>query len=310
MAKRQAISTITASFHYLVKQQNDEQDPADLGFSDEEFLRIVERLRDTRAINFDDEAEVDRIKSGENLPFIMYQELGAHSHFGCFEGAYYGQEFRNTRVGTIDAESLNLRRFYYLIERRRDGKIIVGTQYAGNYGDYDGLRNCLKHVLRGNSYKVVSRTFSSIRHEIGDGEPTELKVVVRRQNPRLGGSNPFSTTAVVAVRKAEYGESFADDVRNSLGGVRGSSDVRRQALARLISNGELMEIDDDDIQSCTVIMRTDAGQHTVYLLGGTSFATKFPLNVRVGDNGIADAREVCGEMRRLLDDVVTPGLRT
>lgn len=310
LAKRHSITQISASFHYLVKRSiRGEAEAEDIGFTDNEFRRIVERIQDTSAINFNDDHEVTRIKAGENIPFIDYEQLSESTHFGCFEGAYYGQEYRNTRLGTIDAESLNLRRFHYLLDHRRDGKIVVGVQYTGNYGDYDGIRRCFQHLLRGNAHKVISRTFSSMRHEIGDGDPIELKINIRRQNNIAGGPALFSRNGVFAIRRADYGEDFADDVRNALGIVRGNAADRKTALARLINNGELLEIDDDDIEGCSLLMRQNGRQHTIYLLGDSNFATKFPLNVRVHGNGIPEPQEVKTEMLRVLRDIVTPGLR-
>jgi len=309
MAKRQKNTQISASFHYLVKQMNREEEPQDLGFTRQEFDRIVARIQDTRPIDFRDDNQVARIKRGENIPFLTHEAITETTHFGSFEGAYYGQEYRNTRVGTIDAESLNLRRFFYLLDYRRDGKIVIAVQYTGNYGDYDGIKRCLQHVIDGNAYKVVSRTFSSMRHEIGDGEPIELKVNIRRQNNRAGGRSLFSKNGMFAIKRADYGEDFGSDVRETLGDLRGSAGTRKTALAALINNGDLLEIDDDDIEGCSLVMRQDGRQHTIYLLGDSSFATKFAVNARVGLNGLPDQAEVRSELLRLLNDVVTPGLR-
>jgi hypothetical protein len=309
MAKRQATQHISASFHYFVKNMNNDQEAVDLGFSREEFQRLVRRIENVNPIDFGIEAETDRIKSGENIPFVSHEAISENRHFGCFEGAYYGQEYRNTRVGTIDAESLNLRKFFYLLEHRRDGKIVVGVQYTGRFGDYDGIRRCFSHLLKGNSYKVISRSFSIMRDQLGDGEPVELKLNIRRQNNRVGGAGLFSKNAVFAIRSSEYGDGFADDVREALGNVNGTVRNRKAALTRLINNGEMLDIADDDIQGCTVIVRKDGRQSTVYVLGDSSFATKFPLNVQVNLNGLPNSGETRDEMLRVLDNIITPGLR-
>lgn len=309
MAKRQRTSNISASFHYLVKQAKNDPDN-DIRFSREEFQRIVDRIRDTDPIDFDNNVEVERVKKGENIPFLHHEELSENLHFGCFEGAYYGQEYRNTRVGTIEANDLNLRRFHYLVDYRRDGKIVIGAQYAGNYGDYAGLKSCFEHILREPQHKVVSRTFSSLRHEIGEGEPIELKVGIRKQDPRLGAPNLFSKTGVIAIKRSDYGDNFGNHIRDTLvPRVRGNVANRKAALAGIIAEGQLMEIDDDDIIDCTLIMRSQGRQHTVYLLGDNSLATKFPVAAQIGYNGLPNTDQVRQEMKRILDEIVTPGLR-
>lgn len=310
MAKRLRVARVTASFHYLVKETRDGEDNIEAGFSQREFDKVVQRLRDVSPINLNDENEVKKIKLGENLPFLAHNEIYPTLHFGCFEGAYYGHEYRNSKYGKIDAESLNLRKFHYLISHLRDGKIVIGAQYNGNYGDYDGLRKCLTYLLDGNGFDIKSRTFSSISHEIGGGQPVELKVNIRRQNHRLGGPSLFSTSAMLAIRKSDYGADFGADVKRTLlPALKGDAQARKVALAKLMSESELMDVADEDIEGCTLIVRNDGGQCTIYLLGDNSFATKFPLNAEVDLNGIPNEAQVQTEMCKILEGIVIPGMR-
>lgn len=310
MAKRHRVARVTASFHYLLKETREEGQQIESGFSTNEFDRVVQRLKDTSPINLDDEEEVRKIKRGENLPFLSHAEISPTLHFGCFEGAYYGHEYRNSKYGKIDADSLNLRKFHYLISHTRDGKIIIGAQYNGNYGDYDGLRRCLTHILDGNGFDIKSRTFSSISHEIGGGQPVELKVNIRKQNRRLGGASLFSSSAVLAIKKSDYGADFASDVKRTLlPALKGNAQDRKAALAKLMSESELMEIGDDDIEGCTLIVRNDGGQRTIYLLGDSSFATRFPLEAAIDLGGMPNETQVRSEMCRILNGIVIPGMR-
>jgi len=111
MAKRQRNKQVTASFHYLVKSTpNDEEggDPIEVGFTESEFQTVINRISDTVPLDDTDERVITRIKQGHDIPFIYYEEVERGLHFGNFEGAYYGQQYRNNRLGIIDAESLNL----------------------------------------------------------------------------------------------------------------------------------------------------------------------------------------------------------
>ncbi|OKH86368.1 hypothetical protein [Thalassospira sp. TSL5-1] len=309
MAKRNRSTQISASFHYLVKQRKSEPDAEDTGFTKQEFNKIVNHIKKIDPVDLNDLAEIEKVKRGENVPFISHEEIKENTHFGCFEGAYYGQEYRNSKVGRIDPESLNLRKFCYLVDYRRDGKILIGTQYTGNYGDYDGIKRCFQHLLRNNEYKITSRTFTSIRHEIGDGEPVELKVNIRRPNARAGGPTIFSSSAMISIKRADYGDDFGDDVKQTLAQIKGDKAARKGALAKLMNNGEILEIDDDDIQGCSLLMSHNGSKHTVYLLGDSKFATKFPLKATVDANGLPYQNQVRVEMLRVLNEIVTPGLR-
>lgn len=209
MAKKQRTNLVTASFHYFLKRPKGQPDGDELGFTAADFQRLVQRMRDVTPIDFDDDREIRRIKVGENIPLLQVTEITPNRFFGQFEGAYYGQEYRNTRLGVIDAESLNLRKFHYVIDFRRDGKIVLGVQYTGNFGDYDGIRSCFIKILQDDNYIVLPKAIASLRNEIGDGEPVELKVSIRKQNPIVGGGSIFSRSGVYAVKRSDYGRLWS-----------------------------------------------------------------------------------------------------
>src|SRR3990167_4186823 len=115
MAKRHRNQQVAVAFNYLVKSVPNAADP-DLmdeeGFTEAEFSRILARLRDTAPLDEHDDDVVRQIKMGENMNFLRFEEIEAGLFFGDFEGAYYGQRFRNNLLGEIDPESLNSRRFH------------------------------------------------------------------------------------------------------------------------------------------------------------------------------------------------------
>ncbi|VXC90662.1 hypothetical protein [Sphingomonas sp. 8AM] len=309
MAKRQRMRYPTASYHYLVKRTRGAPDSDEVGFTEAEFKRLVTRLHDITPIDFENEEEIRRIKVGENIPLLAITKISDTRYFGRYEGAYYGQEYRNTKFGTIDADSLNLRTFHYIVDLRRDGRIVLGTQYLGNYGDYEGLNYFLSKILQSQEFVVRSKSFTSLRYELGAGTPVELKVTLRRKGAKAGSASLFSKTGVFAVKRTEYGEGFDSDVAGLAPKIKGSLEDRKAAIAQVISQGDIMSVDEDDIAGCTVLMRQDNHSYTVYLLGENSSSTRFPISVQVPKNGLLDYDRVCTEMTRLLDEIVTPGLR-
>lgn len=309
MAKRQRSNQVTASFHYLVQRPRGNPDADEFGFSSGDFRKLSNRLRNVTPIDFSDETELRRLKQGETLSLLKFTEISPTRIYGRFEAAYYGQEYRNTKVGTIDADSINLRTFHYIVDHRRDGRIVIGSQYLGNYGDWDGLSYFMSKILHKDETVIRPKSFTSIRHEIGSGTPLELKVSLHRPGKKLGSKSLFSRTGVFAVKGSEYGDDFEADIRGLIPHVRGSANARKSALAKIISQGDMMAIDDEDIAGCTVLMRQDGNQYTVYLLGDNNRSTKFPMSVAVPPNGLLDYKQVQDEMVKILDGVVTPGLR-
>lgn len=304
MAKRHRSNLITASFHYLVKTQRAENDPSkllDAPFSSAEFQRIVDRISNTATLDENDPDVITRLKLGQELPFREFQDLGLDSYFGVFDGVYYGQEYRNNLKGVIPADSLNMRTFNYLISRLRDGKILVGVTYNGQFGDYEGLKNCLCHLVRGN-YSVSSRTITSLSDEVGNGVPTEIRLTYRNSSDRPERKGLFGKTGVIAVKNADFGDGFDSEVAKVADRVRGDEKTKKRALANFVKQGNVIELDDEDIIGCSAIIRQDGRTTTVYFLGGNNIATKFRLNVTIGSGGLPNQEEVKKEMTRIMRD--------
>jgi hypothetical protein len=310
MAKKSRNSLVTTSFHYLVKtapNENDPDNPIESGFTVDEFERVVDRISDMAVLNEQDPDVIARIKGGTDLSFGEHEIVDESIHFGRFDGAYYGQQFRNNLLGVISADSLNLRHFFYLITRLRDGKILVGVTYHGQFGDYEGMSSCLMHLLRGN-YAIKSRTLRSLAAEIGNGVPVEFKLTYRKANDRPERSNLFSRSGVIAIKSTEFGDDFADQVGDVARQVHGDIGRRKQILSQIVNNGELLELDDDDIIGCTAIVRENGRNRTIYLLGENNFATKFALVVEVDGNGVPRQNQVKDEMVRIMREKIMPVL--
>jgi len=308
MAKRTRNNIVTTSFHYLVKTTKNEDDPEkpiESGFTRNEFQRVVDRITDLTPLNERDENVIERIKAGTDLPFGEHELVDGNLHFGRFDGAYYGQQFRNNMLGIISADSLNLRPFHYLITHLRDGKILVGVTYHGQFGDYEGISKCLMHILRGN-YNIASRTVRSLSGEIGNGVPVELKLTYRRPDDRPERQNLFGRSGVIAIKNTEFGDDFADQVGAVAARVRGDVRRRKQVLADIVNNGEMLELNDEDIIGCTAIVREHGRTRTIYLLGENNFATKFLLDVQFDTNGVPRQNQVRDEMVRVLREKIMP----
>ena len=308
MAKRQRNQLVTAAFHYLEKSlPNDDPDQPDEvdGFTEAEFERIVNLLRDTTALNDQDPTVVAAIKDGIEMHRRSFDDAEPGIYFGEYEGAYYGQRVRNNVLGDIDPDSLNLRKFYYLITRLRDGKILVGVTYHGNFGDYEGIRSYLSYHLRGN-YRVASKTLKSVATEIGDGRPISLKLTYRKRADRAERRSLFGSSGEIAVKRSEFGDDFDERLSGAARRINGTVAQRKQAIAALVNQGEMIELDADEIIGCSAVITQHGRQRTIYFLGENNFATKFFLPVEVGVHGDTDAQEVKTAMLNVMRERVAP----
>ncbi len=309
MAKRHRSNLITASFHYLIKTSPNEADPArplEHPFTEAEFQRVVARISDANPIDENDPAVIERIKGGLDLPFSEHEIVDGYLHFGNFDGAYYGQEYRNNVYGVISADSLNLRTFHYLITLLRDGKILVGVTYNAQFGDYEGMKKCLTHLLGRGNHNIRSRTITSLREDIGTGTPIELRLIYRNANNRPERRGIFGQTGVFAIKSADFGEGFQEAVLRIADEVAGDTQERKRKIAELVKQGNLIELDDDDIVGCSAIVRENGRTTTVYFIGGSNMATKFRLDVEVNGVGIPDREQVKNAIIGVMREKIMP----
>lgn len=308
MAKRHRNQQIAVAFNYLIKSTPDLADPEhaiESGFSEAEFRLVLARLRDTAPLDERDVEVIRQIKLGHELNFPRFEEIEPGLFFGQFEGAYYGQRFRNNILGDIDPESINSRRFYYLINRLRDGKILIGVTYHGQYGDFDGLRSCLSYYLDGD-YQIRSKTLRNVATEIGDGHPISIKLAYRKRADRPEGRPLFGSSGEIAIKKSDFGNDFEERVVSEVRQVRGTDLDRKRILAQLVSQGDMLELDADEIVGCSALIRQNGKYSTVYFLGEGHNSTRFPLQVAVGVHGETNDREVLMEMRRVMRESIIP----
>ncbi|WP_333571077.1 hypothetical protein [Sphingomonas sp.] len=308
MAKRQKNTLVSAAFHYLVKgtPRGDGSGAYDeSGFTEDEFRKILKRIEDTSKLNDKDDAVVSAIKAGTEIPFTYFEELETGLFFGDFEGAYYGQRYRNNLLGAIDPHSLNLRRFHYLLTMTREGKIVVGVTYHGIFGDYEGLHKCFTYLLRGN-HRILSKTLKSISSEIGSGQPVEVKLTYRKKADRVERKGLFDTSGVIAVKSSEFGEDFDNKVAEIARASKGTELERKKLIAEIVNQGDLIELDSDEIIGCSAVIRQQGKHRTVYFIGDNNNSTKFPLDTEINQEGMTDREQVKREIVRVMRKHITP----
>lgn len=308
MPKKHNHNHISASFHYLKKwredQSNKNQNVAE-AFTDEEFARVIDAVSAPRSLDIKKSDVVEKLKIGTEIPFGNYLDCGKGVHFGSFEGAYFGQRYRNNLKGEIPADSVNLREFNYILTKMRSGIILVGVTYHGLYGDYTGLWNFLRRILKGN-HKISSIAIKSVSDELGSGEPTEIKLSWRKNSDRPEHRPLFGNAGVIAIRKTDVGKGFGEHVRRIANSVSRDRSKQKKILADIVNEGSIIEVDESEIQECSAIVRQNGKNKTIYLIGQNDFATRFILDVPIKKDGMPDKRAVKDAMIHLISDKIVP----
>lgn len=140
--------SVSVSFHFFEKgtrQEDGHFKPSK--FVKKDFDELLRKIEAQPEPNLKDHNDFDGVKSGRIVPFLELEHINDRTFFGLFRSAYWGHSFENTEKGKIAAESLNLRNFCFLLYYSESGRIYLGCQYLGNYGDYGSLGKSLLKML-------------------------------------------------------------------------------------------------------------------------------------------------------------------
>lgn len=281
--KREAV---TVSFHYLRREQREDGGELKvIPFSEAEFATLTQRLKSLKPLDLTDEDVRDRLRFRGMAPIEKVQIVNDRTVFGTYRGSYWGHAFENTERGKIPAHSINLRPFYFLLYLSESGRIYIGAQYLGQYGSYIALKNTIVHLLD-NSKGVVAHSFRLDAAAFQKVEPKEIWIQVAKQSPSLASGNVFAEGALIAFKPSERGSAFGAEVKRRLYPVLGTSkDKIQHAVAGIVKESKLLDVDDEDIRDCTIVGEVNGKRKTIYMLGQSSFASQFPLEVGVNEDG-------------------------
>lgn len=305
MAVARKKETVSVSFHYLCREQKNGESPATrVPFTQAEFNQMVSALKAKPASDLKDEKVKDRLRFKTEVPTGKIVSVDARTAFGVFKSSYWGHAYENTDKGTIPASSVSLRPFHFMLYLSVSGRIYIASQYLGQFGGYTGLERTISDLLP-DSGSVIAYSFVSGSAYNQNVQPKEVQVTIARQSDKITSGNAFSQGAVIAFKKQSKDDGFEKEVSRSLLRFLGKPHSQiKQAVADLINDNELIEVKDEDIQDCTVIATIDGKRKKIYLMESGSFASKFPINVPLTNDGHPEYEATKNEIYRVLSEQI------
>ena len=305
LAGRKSSETVSASFHFLIRRAKDKKgNEYDVPFSEEEFGGLCGSIKSRPKTDLKNKKVVDRLKLGLDVPLEKMEVINGRTVFGVFRAPYTGHAYDNSARGTIPADSVSLRQFHYLLYFADSGRIYVGCQYLGQFGGYQVLAKALRGLLPDHS-SIQSRTFRLDATHYQNAKAKEVKVEFARKPKSIVAKNLFGTGGVITFKKGDKNDNFELEVQNRLFPYIGKTpSAVKKALAKLLSDNDLLDVSDDDIEDCTVLANVDGKMKTIYMIDGGNFATKFPLEVPLKDDGHPGYDQTKDAMLNLLKEAV------
>jgi hypothetical protein len=294
--------TVSASFHYLCRNVKQSETVTNtVPFHNNEFDALYTSLKNKPAVNMDDQAAADRVRFKFEVPIENIARVDARTISGTFWAAYWGHAYKNTLRGDIPAESISLRPFQFLLYLSESGRIYIGSQYLGQFGGYVGLQRTICDLLKDRE-NVDSSSFMLGSSAYKNADAKEVHVSFSDRSSSISSANSFAKTGMIVLKKSSKGDGFESQVKKRLLPSLGKSpgDVKK-AVAELFTDSGLLDVKDTDIEDCTVVANVNGKRKTIYMLDNGQFATKFPMDVKVGTDGHPDPKQTVSAMLELLE---------
>lgn len=304
MAKKNK-EEVSVSFHSLIRQKkskNKELESVEISL--DEFQLLIDAIKRRPKCDMGDDDVLTRLRYGLEVSLESSKVINERTFFGVYRAPYTGHAFDNSAKGKISADSVNLRPFHYLLYLGISGKIYLGSQYLGHYGAYQAISNTIRGMMLDGG-TVHSQTFRLDAYDYQNIDAKEVKVTFVKKPAIISSKNLFGTGGMIAVKKVGKDDGFEQKVAERLFPLIGRRpETIKMEVAKLLSENELFEVSDDDIENCTVIANVNGKQKTIYLLEGGNFATKFPISVPLNEDGHPLYEETQSAMLKVLQEQI------
>lgn len=282
--KREAVS---ASFHYMVRNDpNGKPETPPTPISDAEFDKLCAAIEAKPIVDLDDATVKDRVRYRLEVPMEQPKRVDKRTMFGVFQASYSGHAYRNSARGLIPADSVSLRPFHYLLYHSESGRIYVAAQYLGQFGGYSALERTVRDLLP-DPGSITAHSFRVSGSYYKDAQPTEVRVKFVNDPKTLTGKPSFTNSGVVAFRKQRNQHGFEASVSNGVFPLIGKPKGEvKKGMALLLSQSDLMDVSDEDIEDVTVFATVNGRKNTaIHMIESGGFATRFPLEIEVNSDG-------------------------
>lgn len=303
--QRKKKEAVTVTFHYLARESRaDNGDVKTTPFSTAEFETVYDKLKALPPFDPNDDKMSAAVQLKQIAPVENILRENQRTIFGLYRAAYSGHAYENTAVGKVPADSISLRPFYFLAYLSSTGHIYLGVQYLGQFGGYEALRNTVIKQLE-NPSNIVAHSFRRDSALFQDVEPSEVKVKIARRPDNIASENVFGEGAVIAFKKKNRDDAFGEEVKKRLIPVMGTSIEKvRKVATEIVNKSGLTALKDEDVADCTVIGQLNGKKKIVYMIEQGLFATQFPINPKLNEDGHPEPDAARKEMIGVLQNQI------
>ena len=305
MAFKAQREDVSLTFHYIKRLKKkkglDGKEKLFLDpFTDEDFDALHTNLVKHSKRNIKDEKFHSALKARRHVRIEKIEKTERYI-YGIYGNSYSGHEFDNSVFGTIPADSLNIRPFFFMLYHSEEGYIYIASQYLGNYGGYTTLKSTLYSFL-GDASNLNTICFNTNGVYADLAEPKEVQISFSRKSKDIGKSNSYGRVGMFSFKKGEKDDGFTKKVKKDFFSLlkNNSQSERRKLIAQIMSNNNLYELTEEDIDDCKIHAIVNERTRTIQIFDDLNRASRFPVDVTVDKNGHPPYEKIKDETKKLL----------
>lgn len=286
MAKSSKTEEVSVSFHYLTRLKKKNDPSKFVPITMDEFELVFSELSSAKKLDLTDQGILGSVRSKRLAPIDVLERVDSRTICGIFRASSFGHSFDNTIKGNIPANSVNLRPFFFQLYLSQSGRLYIASQYLGLYGGYIQIRNSVLGALSNTSY-ITSNSFNLAHLDLQNTEIREIQFEFSRKGASSSSGNVFGKYGSLSLKVRDNDEVFEKTIRSKLLSkypFSKAADVRR-ALSDLLEKDDLVELNDEDIDACRILVRSNKKDRYIHLIAGMDFASRFPIDVAKKKNG-------------------------
>jgi len=292
---------VSVSFHTLIRFRKEEKRTVVVPFNKADIVSLLEKMKAQKPFDIKNEADIDRLRSKLEAPLENLELSDDRTIIGTFKAPYWGHSFDNTHKGKIPRDSVNLRPFHFVLYLAESGRIYVGAQYLGLYGGYDVLRKTLVSMFP-NSKEVTSSSIRLGASYYSSAQPREIRVSIAMKPKSIIGRPTLGGKVMIAFSRENKDDPLVEKVKTQVIPFFGGTQKQiKNAVANLMNQSDVVEINDDEIIDCTVLADMNGRTATIHMFENGLHATRVSLGVSVNADGHPTKAEACKEMITVLN---------
>lgn len=294
--------TVSLSFHYLAREKRKENgDTETTAISQQEFDNLFVELKKLEYVDMSVEQNDEKIRYRQLVIINKIEKINTRLISGIYKTSYWGHSYENSVHGKIPADSINFRPFYFLLYLSDTGRVYLASQYLGNYGGYGAIRNTVTSFFNDKN-EIVANSFNFCNVTLKDAKPKSVEIKYSRTSDNIIGGNTYTRFGSISFKKMSKNDGFEDNIsKDFLAHSKKPQQEIKKTIAEVLQNGGLMDAKDIDIEDCVIVVQLPNNKRKyIHLLDESSFATRFPVDVRLDKDGHPEYEPLKKEAQELL----------